>query len=95
MAIRRRKPRPVTAPKEHPNAAVVPEGARPCPICGVPMTTSRRGDDAIDVCEEHGVWLDRFELERMCLRRARAAGRRVQRARKEGQLAGFFWGVLI
>lgn len=95
MATTRRKRPPVTAPREHPNADVVPEGARPCPICGVAMTTARRGDDSIDVCEDHGVWLDRHELERMFLRRTKAAGRRVKRAKEEGMVAGFCWGLLI
>ena len=91
----RKKSRPNTPPKQHPNAELVPEGARPCPICGTAMQTSQRGDDAIDLCEAHGVWLDRFELERMAQRRAKAAGRRLQRARQEARLAGFWWGLMI
>lgn len=94
MTTSRRKRRPATAPTEHPNAAIVPEGARACPICGAKMTTARRGDDAIDVCEDHGIWLDRFELERMFLRRARAAGRRVARAKRQ-PLVGFWWGLMV
>lgn len=95
MATTRRKRRPVTKPIAHPNAEVVPEGSRPCPICGVAMTTARRGDDAIDVCQAHGIWLDRDELERMLLRRAKASGRRIQRAEDKARLEGFYWALMI
>ena len=33
-----------------------------CPVCGTDMRAETRGDVTIDVCAEHGVWLDRAEL---------------------------------
>lgn len=81
------------------NAALVAEGARRCPICQAPMQTERRNDETIDVCNEHGIWLDRNELERMFLRRMRRVGVRMRRARAEahtsGALSGMFWGALL
>lgn len=59
------------------------------------MQSSQRGDDAIDVCGDHGVWLDRFELERMFTRRSKATGRRIQRIRDEAKVAGLCWGLLL
>jgi len=47
---------------EHPNTALVPEGQRPCPVCGQHMATETRHGIAADVCRDHGVWLDRGEL---------------------------------
>ena len=47
------------------NADLVPEGQRPCPICGERMQSVRRAGEVIDVCADHGVWLDRWELERL------------------------------
>lgn len=81
------------------NATLVAEGARRCPICQAPMQTERRNDETIDACDEHGIWLDRHELERMFLRRMRRAGVRIRRVRAEahgrGALHGMFWGSLL
>ncbi|MEC7946947.1 MAG: zf-TFIIB domain-containing protein [Myxococcota bacterium] len=33
-----------------------------CPICSAEMTTETRSGVTIDVCPEHGIWLDRKEL---------------------------------
>jgi len=45
------------------NRAIKPEGTRPCPICGKLMHSETEFTIAIDVCDEHGVWLDYGELE--------------------------------
>jgi hypothetical protein len=96
MATTRRKDRtapssPRRNPVKHPNADLVAEGSRPCPICSKAMETQRRRDAAIDVCADHGIWLDRQELERMLLLRAKAAGARIRKARAEARLARLYW----
>jgi Zn-finger nucleic acid-binding protein len=35
---------------------------RLCPVCGEPMAEERRHDVKIDVCPQHGLWLDTGEL---------------------------------
>ena len=55
----------------------------------------------MDVCEEHGVWLDKGELETIVakveelvgtrLRRRHRSG--VRRAKKEGKMAGVTFGI--
>lgn len=93
--VRAKLAQPLVSPD---NAKMVPEGKRGCPICKAPMQTQRNEAETIDVCEEHGVWLDRFELERMFLararRRARMTKRQVGDAFEKGQLDGWFWGLL-
>ena len=46
----------------HGNRSIVPEGQRKCPICGEPMTSTHENSVMIDLCEEHGMWLDKDEL---------------------------------
>ncbi len=92
---RHKKPPPRPAPRPHENVKLIAEGQRHCPICHQVMETARRSDDWIDVCAEHGVWLDRFELERMFMRRARRAGRRTRVVAREARIDGFFWGLLV
>ena len=37
-----------------------------CPVCGSIMTTVKRYDVEIDICDNcHGVWLDRGELNKI------------------------------
>jgi len=64
--------------KEHPNAEAVREGQRPCPICAHVMATRKEGAITVDVCEDHGIWLDKGELEAV-----RSAARDFQRRRDE------------
>ncbi len=44
------------------NRKLVPEGQRPCPICGTKMQTQLEFGVTVDICREHGLWLDRKEL---------------------------------
>lgn len=46
----------------HNNDELVPAGERPCPICGVAMNVIDEHNIAVDICEQHGVWLDQGEL---------------------------------
>jgi Zn-finger nucleic acid-binding protein len=99
MPSRRPKKPPIVQDLASPkNGALVPEGQRNCPICQTPMTTQRRNAETIDVCEEHGIWLDRFELERMFLRRMRRTGARIRRIRADAAAhrgtSAMLWGVL-
>lgn len=45
------------------NRALKPEGTRRCPICEQVMNSENEFGIAIDVCDDHGVWLDHGELE--------------------------------
>jgi Zn-finger nucleic acid-binding protein len=61
----------------------------PCPVCARVMRVARRHGVAIDVCERHGVWLDRGELERLLARRlspAASSGLRVRLRRTRTEL---------
>ncbi|MAG58606.1 MAG: hypothetical protein CMJ83_20140 [Planctomycetes bacterium] len=55
-------PPPPVEPDEHPNARLVPEGERKCPICGNQMIRDVEMKVAMDICPDHGLWLDRDEL---------------------------------
>ena len=72
----------------HHNEDITPEGERPCPICGEAMDTKKKRGVAIDVCEEHGVWLDQGEMskiiERIRKRDALAYEKMIRQARIDG-----------
>ncbi len=44
------------------NRELVPEGQRHCPIRGELMTSAHEKAVLIDVCQTHGIWLDKDEL---------------------------------
>ena len=44
------------------NRCVVPEGQRRCPICEYRMTSAHEKGVRIDICDDHGMWLDKGEL---------------------------------
>ena len=60
------------------NREVVPEGQRQCPICHELMTSVHEKGVLIDLCEEHGMWLDKDEL--------RAIVRRSQESETDAEL---------
>lgn len=62
----------------------VREGERRCPVCGGPMQVRTMDNVRIDVCDFHGVWLDRGELEKLLGKdpRRRATRRRIEEYRK-------------
>ena len=72
------------------------ESVRPCPVCRQGMEHEREHGVEIDVCEEHGVWLDAGELETIVLKLKARAGRQRRRAvdsaRRRGKVSGAFWG---
>lgn len=86
--MRKRRKVEVSAKPMLPGVPLEPLDDLPCPVCAKVMRVSRRHGVAIDVCERHGVWLDRGELERLLARRlspAASSGLRVRlrRARTE------------
>ena len=63
----------------------------PCPICGNTMQVEKVHRSEVDVCDEHGVWLDAGELEKIC-RRVQIKGWRtrkgsIREARRQGRVA--------
>ena len=62
------------------------------------MNLAKYATVEIDVCEEHGAWLDAGELPRIVSRvqgRERTAKRSaVRRAKSSGKVSGVLWGPL-
>lgn len=81
----------------HANEKVRPTGQRPCPICKEPLLSSTERGTTVDLCLEHGVWLDRGELDQLLSKVAMAgkSSRRatVDKARRSGVTRGLFLGV--
>lgn len=80
----------------HGNESIVPEGQRPCPICGkIMMGESNRGV-RVDVCEEHGIWLDSGELPKIIAairgKQMRTTRKQIHSARRQGKIDGALWG---
>lgn len=67
-------------------------GDKPCPNCGKLMQVDAYFGVEIDVCPDHGVWLDSGELQAITrqLRNGHRKSRReaIQRARRDGRLSG-------
>ena len=59
---------------QSPNEEIVPTGERECPICKQRMESFEEQGVIIEACEEHGIWLDRGELEAI-LHRVRSRDR--------------------
>lgn len=80
-----------------PNAALVPHGERPCPICGQQMVVDEEEGIQTDVCPQHGVWLDLGELRTIISRvrsqEIRTHDRAVRTAKKDGLTKGALFGV--
>ncbi len=82
--------------KPHANAEIVQEGKRACPICGEEMRTATENNLIIDVCDEHGVWLDSGELEKIKLKISsknnRSKRKAIAKAKEEGVKDGVIFG---
>jgi Zn-finger nucleic acid-binding protein len=69
-----------------------------CPCCGQAMKRKRMKGVAIDLCGEHGIWLDKGELSAI-MARTRGTARRaateqsLQKGRWEGVMYGW-WSLL-
>jgi len=78
-------------------------GERPCPVCGRVMLLERRKGIRIDVCDDHGIWLDNGELEaitaglRRRLRRTRGVAVKAAERRgiEKGRARGSRWSLLF
>ncbi len=55
--------------------------SRNCPVCHEPMAQHRRELITVDVCEAHGIWLDKGELEAILQQQSVAESDRVNTAR--------------
>lgn len=83
-----------------PNELVVPSGERPCPICGDHMIVEQMSGVNIDVCAQHGVWLDRGELPRILNQSAttnsqmrRRHAEAIRTAKQDGKIGGMIFGA--
>jgi Zn-finger nucleic acid-binding protein len=69
-----------------------------CPVCGQEMTKRRSyGEVEIDLCQEHGIWLDKNELMRILdAHGEQGRGQRGDSAddRQRGRFEGMFLGWL-
>ena len=75
-----------------------------CPACGEVMEVKKYKDVHIDVCQEHGVWLDRGQLEAIdarfrakLKRKAKFAEESRKQAKRKGKLEGMVfrgWSLL-
>jgi Zn-finger nucleic acid-binding protein len=74
----------------------IAEGHRACPVCGAIMHIERKNKVSIDVCPEHGLWLDKGELDRILrikgARSRRRNARAMRRAKHDGKVQGALWG---
>ena len=86
-----------SGPPQHHNDQLVPHGERKCPICGTRMVVEIQHGISLDVCQAHGVWLDRGELSDLASRIR--SGERLSRmeairdARREGKLSAMVFGA--
>lgn len=71
------------------NRKLVPEGMRACPQCNEQMTPEERKDVwgrtetvIVDLCDDHGVWLDHSELAILLDRSEQQARRNARRLRR-------------
>ena len=75
-----------------------PHGERPCPVCGEKMKLAERTGTEIDICEEHGVWLDAGELAAIVTRVKRQQRHKssiaYKRGKASGKVSGVLWGPL-
>jgi Zn-finger nucleic acid-binding protein len=86
----------------HDNDAIVPHGERKCPICAMRMKTEGQFGVGIDACPEHGIWLDRGELE-IIVTSVKAVPHSVrwqviEKARQDGKMKGAllgWWSFLV
>lgn len=78
------------------NRQVVPEGQRRCPICSELMHADRKQGIQVDVCHEHGVWLDKGELSALLGRtQQQAVQNAMSKAGDSGDEGGFLLGYAL
>lgn len=72
-----------TSPEERSSASGASEVPRPCPVCGSIMNMTQVEGVTVDTCEEHGIWLDRGELELIALKHKAKGLKNRMRRQKE------------
>ncbi len=79
------------------NDEIVPRGMRSCPICGQKMLVEIIRDAKVDVCQQHGIWLDNGELPAIIARASSidAASRlnALRQAKRDGKICGALFGL--
>lgn len=74
------------------------EQPRRCPVCGETMEFKIVHLNKVDICEDHGIWLDKGELESIISRLRRTKRKTitnaVRDARKEGMIEMWLFGPL-
>ena len=72
------------------------DGNVACPVCQEPMKVQKMYRVAVDVCDEHGVWLDKGELKEIkkSIKRSHRKSMKLTRdiAKKQGRREGVQWG---
>ncbi len=67
-----------------------------CPVCGEALQIDAKSGVSIDVCPEHGIWLDAGELDaivkKIRAQHLRMKSRQVREARRSGKVSGALWG---
>lgn len=87
----------------NPNDRTQPRPPLACPVCSVPLTQKIRVGVPIDVCDEHGIWLDRGELEEIIQRDwvgfqsqyVAADDERLDEERRRGRMEGTLWELFL
>jgi len=75
-----------------------PVDQRACPVCDVPLVSTRVKGVTVDACEDHGIWLDNGELEEILSKQRRTMSltkrNAIKRAKKDGKVSGALFGWL-
>ena len=68
-----------------------------CPVCGTAMIHDTVSRVEVDVCEEHGMWLDAGELERIRFNKHVAGrkrrGAQLKKMRHKARVEGWLGGI--
>ena len=68
-----------------------------CPVCSDEMSRRTSYDVDVDVCAEHGIWLEKGELARIVdtvAERERPPAWQAESERRDGRYEGIFFGWL-
>lgn len=89
---------PPPRPRRVPLKTALRPSARCCPVCGNHLVLRILSGTEIDVCPDHGVWLDPGELQFLIRRQTKirhsSEKERLRKARRDGKAEGCQWGLL-
>lgn len=84
------------APAPHVNDDLVAPGKRHCPICGFLMESRLQAGLNVDVCADHGMWLDNGKFDTIASTVSVSSARKLrwelEKAQRRGKLKGMFFG---